>query len=147
MGRTALPADVKAQQGTLRQCRENRTVLSVDGRLPEQPPVGLTKDARAAWSMAVACCPDGLLTALDHSVLERWARNYALYRRLQKTVDAEGVLNPDDPGSLSATFNALIKVQQQLTACERELGFSPASRARVRVQKPEETEGNPFAEA
>ena len=147
MGRNALPADVKAAQGTLRQCRENRTVLAVDGKLPEQPPVGLTKDARAAWTMAVACCPDGLLTALDHSVLERWARNYALYRRLQKTVDTEGVLNPDDPGSLSATFNALIKVQQQLTACERELGFSPASRARVRVQKPEETEGNPFAEA
>ena len=138
---------MKAQQGTLRQCRENRTVLAVGNRLPEQPPVGLTKDARAAWAMAVACCPDGLLTALDHSVLERWARNYALYRRLQKTVDAEGVLNPEDPGNLSATFNALIKVQQQLTACERELGFWPASRARVRVAKPEETEGNPFAEA
>lgn len=147
MGRHALPTEVKAAQGTLQSCRENRTVLAVDGRLPEQPPVGLTKDARAAWSMAVACCPDGLLTALDHSVLERWARNYALYRRLQKTVDAEGVLNPDDPGNLSATFNALIKIQQQLTACERELGFSPASRARVHVQKTEETEGNPFAEA
>ena len=146
MGRIALPADVKAQQGTLRQCRENRTVLSVDGRLPEQPPVGLTKDARAAWTMAVSCAPKGLLTAVDHSVLERWARNYAMYRKLQKQVDKQGEVSAD--GMLvNPAFLALIKTQAVLAACEKELGFTPASRARVRVQKTEETEGNPFAEA
>jgi P27 family predicted phage terminase small subunit len=146
MGRTALPTDVKAAQGTLRRCRENRTVLAVDGKLPVEPPAGLTKDARAAWTMAVSCCPDGTLTAIDHGILERWARNYALYRKLMKTVDAEGVLDQLDPTKMSATFNALIKVEQQLMSCERELGFTPVSRTRVRACVREENAGNPFAE-
>lgn len=31
--------------------------------------------------------------------------------------------------SLNPAFNALVKIQQVLAACEKELGFTPASRA------------------
>lgn len=123
--------------------RPNRRVMQVDGQLPTAPPVGLTSEARSAWTMAVTCAPAGVLTALDHSVLERWARNYALYRKVARQVEAEGVVGED--GKNSSAFNALIKLQQQLTACERELGFTPTSRARVGVpEKPESADGNPF---
>ena len=84
--------------------------------------------------MAVQCAPRGILTALDHSVLERWARNYALYRKLAKAVDQSGAVVDGDPSRVSGSFNALIKVQQVLAACEKQLGFTPASRTRVNAR-------------
>lgn len=124
--------------------RPSRKVLQVNGQLPTTPPVGLTSEARAAWTMAIQCAGEGVLSPLDHSVLERWARNYALYRKLAKQVEAEGATSPSE-GKCTAAFNALIKVQQQLTACERELGFTPTSRARIAMPDDKSgTEANPF---
>ena len=83
-----------------------------------------------------------MLTALDVTVLERWARNYALYRKIAKQLDHEDVVVLDEEGNISdklnPRFNALIKVQQVLAACEKELGFTPVSRARVKVDAKEE---------
>lgn len=114
-----------------------------------EPPVGLNKDARAAWQLAVECAPEGVLTALDAGVLERWARNYALYRKLAKLVDKGGVVfmaDGEPTEKLSPTFNALIKVQQILAKCETELGFTPGSRARVSVRKKDDDQGNEFGD-
>ena len=142
MPRVPVPDAVKALTGV--HSRPNRSVMAVNGKLPSEPPVGLTKEARAAWTMAVSCAPKGLLTAVDHSVLERWARNYAMYRKLQKQVDKQGEVSAD--GMLvNPAFLALIKAQAVLAACEKELGFTPASRARVRVQDEEEDKGSPFS--
>lgn len=117
--------------------------------LTTEPPVGLNKDARAAWQLAVECAPEGVLTALDAGVLERWARNYALYRKLAKLVDKCGVVfmvDGEPTEKLSPTFNALIKVQQILAKCETELGFTPGSRARVSVRKKDDDQGNEFGD-
>lgn len=77
----------KAASGTLQPCRRSRSIVISDATLTETPPVGLTKDAREAWRLAIACAPKGMLTALDVTVLERWARNYALYRKIAKQLD------------------------------------------------------------
>ena len=45
---------------------------------------------------------------------------------------------------ISPAFNALVKVQQILAKCETELGFTPASRARVSVRKKDDNSGNEF---
>lgn len=123
----------KAALGTLQPCRSSpRQVCASTFSLTTEPPVGLTKDARAAWELAVRCAPKGVLTALDMTVLERWARNYALYRKIAKQVDSEDLVIAGEKGlSLNPAFNALVKIQQVLAACEKELGFTPASRARV----------------
>ena len=147
---------VKKAAGTLQPCRSSKRIARSTekvGSLYEittQPPVGLTKEAREAWNLAVQCAPKGLLLATDMSVLERWARNYALYRRLSRDVEKDGVVIhwQDDAGDHCMTnpaFNAQIKVQQQLVACEKELGFTPSSRARVRVE-PDEEENNEFSD-
>lgn len=138
---------MKAAQGTLQPCRRHRQIDMTAATLTTEPPVGLNKDARAAWQLAVECAPEGVLTALDAGVLERWARNYALYRKLAKLVDKGGVVfmvDGEPTEKLSPTFNALIKVQQILAKCETELGFTPGSRARVSVRKKDEEEGNEF---
>lgn len=133
----------KSATGTLQPCRRERSVLISECRLTTTPPVGLTKDAREAWVLAVECAPQGMLTALDATVLERWARNYALYRKISKKLEAEDVVLLDEDGNLTdklnPRFNALIKIQQVMAACEKELGFTPVSRARVKSDvKPEE---------
>ena len=139
---------VKKASGTLRPCREKsssraRSIAS-DFTLTMEPPVGLTKDAREAWKIAISCAPKGLLLATDLSVLERWARNYALYRKLAKSVDKEGTtitfLKGDGCEIIAPNPNValLLKVQQVLALCEKELGFTPASRARVNVSTNEE---------
>ncbi len=138
---------MKAAQGTLQPCRRHRQIDMTAATLTTEPPVGLNKDARAAWQLAVECAPEGVLTALDAGVLERWARNYALYRKLAKLVDKGGVVfmvDGEPTEKLSPTFNALIKVQQILAKCETELGFTPGSRARVSVRKKEDDSGNEF---
>lgn len=138
---------MKAAQGTLQPCRRHRQIDMTAATLTTEPPVGLNKDARAAWQLAVECAPEGVLTALDAGVLERWARNYALYRKLAKLVDKGGVVfmvDGEPTEKLSPTFNALIKVQQILAKCETELGFTPGSRARVSVRKKEDESGNEF---
>lgn len=132
----------KSATGTLQPCRRARQIAVTDATLTTTPPVGLTKDAREAWKLAIACAPKGMLTALDVTVLERWARNYALYRKIAKQLDHEDVVALDEEGNISdklnPRFNALIKVQQVLAACEKELGFTPVSRARVKVDAKEE---------
>lgn len=142
----------KAAKGTLQPCRQRqRQVSASDFALTDQPPVGLTKDAREAWEIAVSCAPKGNLTALDFTILERWARNYALYRKLQKDIDHNGAIlfRTDESGEQTCftnpAFNACIKVQQVMAACERELGFTPVSRARVSVAAKEEQEDDDFA--
>lgn len=140
---------MKAAQGTLQPCRRHRQIDMTAATLTIEPPVGLNKDARAAWQLAVECAPEGVLTALDAGVLERWARNYALYRKLAKLVDKGGVIfmvDGEPTEKLSPTFNALIKVQQVLAKCETELGFTPGSRARVSVRKKDDDQGNEFGD-
>lgn len=137
---------MKAAQGTLQPCRRHRQIDMTAATLTTEPPVGLNKTP-AAWQLAVECAPEGVLTALDAGVLERWARNYALYRKLAKLVDKGGVVfmaDGEPTEKLSPTFNALIKVQQILAKCETELGFTPGSRARVSVRKKEDDSGNEF---
>lgn len=149
MPRPRKPDAEKAAKGTLQPCRlQNRQVDLSQSKLTTEPPVGLNKDARAAWELAVQCAPDGYLTALDAAVLERWACNYALYRKIRKSVDEFGFYLKDEDGNptdkVSPQFNALIKIQTVLQKCETELGFSPVSRARVSIQKTDDSEGNPF---
>ena len=55
------------------------------------------------------------------------------------------VLTSETGVTLNPLFNALIKIQQVLSACEKELGFTPVSRARVKADVKEE-EVNDFGD-
>lgn len=150
-GRPRKSDSEKKALGTLQPCRSSDRNRSITTKfeLSEVPPVGLTKDARAAWKMAISCVPKGVLAATDLSVLERWARNYALYRKISKQLDSEGLVitiyGKDGQESVAANplFAMSMKLQQVLSLCEKELGFTPVSRARVSAPE-EKEEGNEF---
>lgn len=150
-GRPRKPDAEKAAKGTLQPCRSlEKLAKTSTPELTDTPPVGLTKEARLAWKAAISNAPKGLLVATDFTVLKRWARNYALYRKLAKAVDHDGTLMEitKEDGSIELkqhpNVKSLISVQQVLAACERELGFTPASRARVRPAQAEEEEKDEF---
>ena len=142
MGRLPKPDVIKKAQGTLQKCRANRQQLQVNGKLPVQTPTELTKDSRSAWELAITCAQERLLTALDHSLLERWCRNYALYRKLQADVDRYGWI--DEDGNTRPGFNALIKLQAALAQCEQQLGFTPVARCKMKAPTKEESKKNEF---
>lgn len=134
----------KKAQGTLQRCRIPKIPVSFsEKKLSAEPPKGLRQDAKDAWAMAIECSPYPLV-AIDLSVLERWARNYAMYRRLAREVEDESIVCELDPTKLNPKFNAMVKIQQVLANCEKELGFTPVSRARVRAPEKEEDTENVF---
>lgn len=146
-GRPRKPDAEKKALGTYQPCRSLEVQAKTDTpELSPDPPVGLTKDAREAWKIAVENAPKGLLTVTDFTVLERWARNYALYRKLAKAVDHDGttLVVVKDDGTEVRTLNPdaklLVQIQGTLLNCERELGFTPCSRARVNVAQKQEPE-------
>lgn len=141
MGRPAKSNLQKKLTGTLQPCRAKKSKFTVEGFLQEKPPTGLDKTAKAAWRMAVQFAPPGMLTALDHGVLERWCRNYSWFRQLSKQLDTEGFTVMDEKGNVfkNPIADLVLKVQGVMLNLEKELGFSPAARARVRVPEQKQT--------
>lgn len=134
----------KKALGTFQPCRSLEVQAKTNTELSSQPPKCLTKEAREAWRIAVENAPKGLLAVTDFTVLERWARNYALYRKLAKAVDHDGttIVTEKADGTVRRELNPdaklLVQIQTVLLACERELGFTPSSRARVNVATKDE---------
>lgn len=158
MGRPRKSDAEKAARGTLQPSRtlsaRHKNMLSSDATLiATEPPSGLTKDARDAWQIAIAFTPKGLLTPTDAPILERWCRNYALYRKYQKRLESSItdliLVTETSTGAkkeyINPLFTVLDQIEKRLVMLEKELGFTPASRTRVRVQVPEEEEIDEFS--
>ena len=157
MGRPRKSDAEKALAGTLQKCRSEAVVRKKIVKCPweldpNHPPKGLLKEARAAWKMALTYAPKNLLTALDGVLLERWCRNYALYIRYSKQLEdsrTEPMMAKETPtGALVYYKNPLISavkdIHSMMLQLEVQMGFSPASRARVSAAIPEEEETNEF---
>lgn len=149
MGRPRKSDEIKKAQGTLQRCRVNRKQFDIEGALPLSPPPSLPEEAKAAWEMAVSCASKGMLTALDHGILERWCRSYALYRKYSRKVE-QGDVEQSHPDSgmrsLTPPVMLMIQAHKMMLQCEKELGFTPTARAKVKVETPEEETDNAFLE-
>ena len=51
----------------------------------------MSEGAKEAWNYAVKNAPAGLLSALDGSVLERWANCSGMYREALSKINCAGV--------------------------------------------------------
>lgn len=153
----ALTAAERRARGANPSARSIRSVKNSAGvatqiagaMLSADPPKGFTGDAKEAWVAAVTNAPPGSLLATDVSVLERWCRNYALYRKVAKSLEHGDVVTSDDRGNqkVSAEFTVMQALDSALLKLEKELGFTPCARARVRPQEAETEEKNPFIDA
>jgi hypothetical protein len=115
MARPRKPVELLQLSGTFYACRHrDRLAAPKSGRLIGDPPAHLAADERAAWVEFVGNMPAGVLTGYDRWALEALARLLARSRRQGLT------------GSEWGTLRALL----------REMGASPASRARVQPVGP-----------
>lgn len=159
MGRPRKTDAEKKLLGTDQPCRTKtgghkkpRPMATLDENAVPVPPPGIPGDAAQAWEVVLQYLPAGYLTPENVSLMERWARTYALYRKTAKAVEKEGVVIPyvDSQGNEgikeNPAFAALMKLSATLATCERQLGFTPSTRAGVRATLLEEEEevDNPY---
>ena len=146
MARPRKPTAVKKLQGTLQPCRTNFNEPVINESIAITPPDYLDSEAKKIYSYAIANCPDGLLSTLDMSVFATWADTYAKIIELDKAINDTGLYYTDaktgitKPSPLISTQSDLKRVLKNLV---NELGFSPASRSKITVNK-KTTEKNDF---
>ena len=149
-GRQPLPMAVKRIKGTLQKCRINPNEPRPTGRLGE-PPEYMSDAAQEAWRYAIENAPEGLLSSLDASVLERWANCAGLYREALSKINRAGVAGmiiktPSGILRRSPLMDVIRDLAAEMKGYESEMGFTPASRSRVSVAPREPSASDPWSE-
>jgi P27 family predicted phage terminase small subunit len=146
-GRKPLPTIIKKTKGTLQKCRTNKREPKPQTLLGD-PPAQLTEGAKDAWRLAIACAPQGLLTGLDANILAAWAAAADLFWRAQEGLAKTGLLIKSPSGfPVQSPYLAIINKQAQLMSrAAAEMGFTPASRARVALAGEAKDELDPWDE-
>jgi P27 family predicted phage terminase small subunit len=145
-GRKPIPKEVKTIKGTLQQCRVNQREPGSDmarGAAPDY----MSVSAKSASQYAVTNAPVGLLSALDGSVLERWANCAGMYREALSKINRAGV-----SGMIIKTPSGILRLWPLMDVIRdldmkgygTEMGFTPAARSRVSVQMPASDRRDPW---
>lgn len=118
------------------------------GDLEAHPPPAWMNDAQQdGWRYAMRHAPPGLLKRLDASVLTVWVCAEAIHSdAAQKVASLGSLLKAKNGTPYQNPYLAIMNKQAvlMLKACA-EMGFTPSSRSRVKVDPPKPGEGNPFA--
>jgi P27 family predicted phage terminase small subunit len=100
------------------------------------PPAGFDETLKDIWRSAIRNAPPGLLKRIDASVLEVWCVAHRMYRRAVEEVEKSGMVTKSPTTGLAIENPYLWSINKQalimLRAAEQ-LGFSPASRTRIRA--------------
>jgi len=126
--------------------------LNLDEPLAEgdliEAPDWFTPEQTATWDAAIKAAPPGLLKELDRSVLTVWATACWLHKDAIKRISISGsvVRNPVTGKPMESPYVAIAKDNSQIMLrAASEMGFSPTSRARVKVDVGKRV-GNRFSE-
>ena len=149
-GRKPLPVAVKKIKGTLQKCRTNAHEPKPVGQLG-LPPEYMSEVAKEAWTYAVENAPPGLLSSLDAAVLERWANCAGMYREVLAKINRAGVSamivkTPSGILRRSPLMDVVRDLANEMKGYEAEMGFTPASRSKVRVNTDVAQTQDPWAE-
>lgn len=120
-----------------------------EGKLEDRPPPeGLSDAQKQIWRQAIKSAPPGMLRHLDESVLEVWVVACERHRDASKRVAELGSLLKGKSGvPYQNPYLAIMNKQAAiLLKAAAELGFTPSSRSRVKVEPPQPGQGDPFAE-
>lgn len=119
------------------------------GKLEDRaPPIGLSEAQKAIWREAINSAPPGMLRHLDESVLEVWVVARERHRDASKKVSELGSLLKAKSGTpYQNPYLAIMNKQAQIMLkAAAELGFTPSSRSRVKVDPPKPGAGDPFGD-
>jgi len=114
-----------------------------------RPPVWMNRDQKKLWNSAIAHAPKGLLKKLDASVLATWVVACEIHSKTSAHLaDAgmQGLLyKTPTNGTLiqSPLLGVLNRQAEIMLRAAAELGFTPASRARVTISSDENADEDP----
>lgn len=147
MSRARKPTAIKALQGTLQPCRTPKNEPKPQADISTiAAPSHLNESSREIWTFAVEQMPKGVITTCDVAILARWASLYDQFAKLSQLLEEQGLLQVDEKGQtkVNPLHHAIIKTSAELRAIETQLGFTPASRAKVSAVTNDEEETNAF---
>jgi P27 family predicted phage terminase small subunit len=136
-GRKPKPTWLKIIQG-----KPGHRPLNVNEPIPEEligpAPEDFTPEQRAVWDHAVKAAPLGLLTELDRRCLITYCVAAALYDEARKKIAQFGALvkTPITGVPMQSPWLSILNKQNLLMQrAIAEMGFSPTSRGRVKIER------------
>jgi P27 family predicted phage terminase small subunit len=151
-GRKPKPTVLKEIDGSKMRRNPNEPQLSED---IGKPPSWLSKPAQVLWRSLVKRCPSGMLKLVDEPTLATYCEAECLRRKATAALNKPGqkltVLSPTKREPMQNPLMYVVNKQAQIMMkAAAELGFTPTSRARAPVEKPQSRErandpANPFA--
>lgn len=124
---------------------ETQTELSWSERMT--PPAHMSDGAKAVWKSAIDSVSPDRLNELDRAALGAWATACDLYRQAQIGLDETGlVVKAPVTGTLvQSPYLAILNKQVSIIVrTSMQLGFTPASRARVKPVQANVDSSNPW---
>jgi P27 family predicted phage terminase small subunit len=96
----------------------------------------MNEEQSAIYIEAVQAAPPGLLRTLDASVLETWVIARAVHQQCVKALAQTGLVVRGPKGVVRNPYVVILNMQaKELIRAAAELGFTPSSRSRVKVEK------------
>lgn len=109
-----------------------------------RPPKDLSKEAREVWAETIRAAPDGMIKTLDQETLVTYCNAVVCVREAQRAFDDEGrpysVIGPNGMMRVNPLIRVIDTQQKMILRCAGELGFTPTTRGRVRMD-PNENPG------
>lgn len=147
-GRKPKPSYLRVLDGNAGRRPENPDEPKPVGDLEEQaPPSWLSDEQKTGWRYAMEHAPRGLLKKLDRGTLTVWVVAESIHAdaaqqvaRLGSLLKSKGGVPYQNPYLSIANKQASIMMK-----AAAEMGFTPSSRSRVKVDSQKPTAGSPFA--
>ena len=144
-GRKPLPSkiiDIKGAKGYHRKAADKESEPKPPSSIPDCPE-HLSPEAQIEWvRMAANMEPLGILTNLDKAIFAMYCEAYANWAIATKITQVEGMITITKDGYpiQNPYFSIANKAKEQMLKALVEMGMTPSSRSRIKVDKPAETE-------
>ena len=145
-GRLPRPTYLKVLEGNPGKRPINAAEPVPPGDLVE-PPSHLAPEVRRLWIDTLRDVPEGLLRRLDGPAYESWCIETMRYREADREVRKLGLLIKGPDGRpMRNPYLAIARDAWKAAARQAaELGFTPSSRSRVKVENKKPDKASPFA--
>jgi P27 family predicted phage terminase small subunit len=145
-GRKPKPTNIHVLEGGKQKTHRNLNDKEPkpDAKIPKCPK-HLDKEARAEWKrMARELEPLGLLSNLDKAVFASYCQAFSTWAQATKKVHEQGLVfkAPNGMPMMNPYLPIVNKANEQMLKALIELGMSPSSRSRIKVEAPAKPQEN-----
>jgi phage terminase small subunit len=130
MPQPRVPTHLKKLRATYRAPKKGEGVPA--GEALNTAPKHLTERQRGIWKSSLDAAPEGVLLRIDRDLLAAWVVNVDRQREANRQMQTTA-----DPDELARCHKIVTDTSRLLVALSQALGFSPASRLRIKPEAPE----------